>query len=164
VDELDISKADAQVAAQLSQGSLELARQFSGGETREWMELLSATVAMLQNDDFPPLLVLAQALGDKTRFDEASREQFLSLLVLFFRDLAQAATGNTESIWKDEISALLGKFPDGNPAGAITVIERTLDALSRKVYLPLALTSLFLSLRKELRGMGELEFEEALFS
>ncbi len=162
--ETDANPRQTEVAARLSQGSLELARQFSGGETSEWLSLVDRIIQMLQEEDYASLAGITRELADKDHFDEASRAQILDLLILVFRDLAHLELEKTDSHWTSSLQHISDAFPNANPVRAVQHIERSIDALSRKVYLPLALTSLFLALRKELRGKSEPEFEETLYS
>lgn len=164
VREQQVGPSDAELAARLSQGSVELARQYSGEITSEWLALLKAIVAALCHESYAKLYEQVEIIGDKERFDDASRQEFLSLMILFFRDLALAEEGIVTSVWKGEIQDLTATYPNLDAAGAVEHIETCKDALRRKVYLPLALTSLFLRLRARLHGVDTASLMEAVYS
>ena len=93
-------------------------------------------------------------LKDKELENDESRQQFLSLLILFFRDVALDAKPGDTALWVAQVQQLKKLFPECDYHGAIQAIERTKDALERKVHLQLSLTALFFELRKHLRGQS----------
>ncbi len=159
-DEQGHDPATSEVAARLAQGDLELARLYCDESTRDWIKLIAQIQATLQRSDFSSVQAIVQVLQDKSLFDDPRRQQFLSLLILYFRDLAVSGLLQEGSIWNIDTQSVREAFPDMDAAKAIKLIEECKDSLERKVYLPLALTSLFLGLRMQLRGIGMSNLEE----
>lgn len=155
-----VSVENAELAARLSQGDLELAKMFSGEDSRTWLKLTAQVMNALQGDDFGSIYTLSAILQDKNLFDDQRRQRYLSLLILFFRDLAVGIRDDDKSIWPVDIEGLHDQFPDMHAAEMVREVEKCKDSLERKVYLPLALTTLFLGLRRQLRGIGKSMIEE----
>jgi hypothetical protein len=60
------------------------------------------------------------------------------------------------ALWVTQVQQMNKLFPDCDNHKAIQALERTKDALERKVHLQLALTALFFELRSILRGQAPL--------
>ena len=144
----------AEISARMSMGDLAMAHTYAEQDNTFWLDRIRATLNTLAREDFVSVHKQALLLKDKALESDESRQQFLALLILFFRDVAIDIKPGDTALWVSQVQQMKKLFPDCDSHGAIKTIERTKDALSRKVHLQLALTALFFQLRKHLRGQS----------
>ncbi len=147
-----VDQTQAEICARMSMGDLAAAHTFAEQDNTFWLERIRATLNTLAREDFVSVHKQVLKLNDKELENDESRQQFLSLLILFFRDVALQIKPGETALWMTQVTQLNKLFPQCDSPAAIKAIERTKDALSRKVHLQLALTALFFELRKHLRG------------
>ena len=152
IEKKKINEVQAEICARMSMGDLAAAHRFAEQDNTFWLDRIRATLNTLAREDFVSVHKQALALKDNTLESDESRQQFLSLLILFFRDVALHIKPGDTALWVAQVEQMNKLFPDCDSHGAIMAIERTKDALERKVHLQLALTALFFQLRKHLRG------------
>ncbi|MCF7808261.1 MAG: hypothetical protein K9M49_02580 [Candidatus Marinimicrobia bacterium] len=144
----------AEVCARMAAGDLTQAYHYAEQDNSLWLDRIRGTLNSLASQDFASVYKQVQILCDKELEDDESRQQYLSLLILLFRDVAVGQGVSETSLWVKQVEQLNKLYPQCDSAKAIQTIEKTKDALRRKVHLQLALTALFFELRKHLRGMA----------
>ncbi len=149
-----VDKIQAEICARMSMGDLAAAHTFAERDNTFWLDRIRATLNTLAREDFVSVHKQSLLLKDKALENDESRQQFLSLLILFFRDVAMDIKQGETALWVTQVQQMKKLFPECNSHAAIKEIERTKDALARKVHLQLALTALFFQLRKHLRGQS----------
>jgi len=142
----------AEISARMAMGDLAAAHTFAKQDNSFWLDRIRATLNALAKQDFVSVQQQIIALGNKEVETDATRQQFLSLLILFFRDVALRIGAGETVLWATQAQQMIKLFPNCDSRGAIQAIERTKDALARKVHLQLALTALFFELRQQLQG------------
>jgi len=145
-------EVQAEISARMSMGDLAAAHTFAEQDNTFWLDRIRATLNALAREDFVSVHKQVLLLNNKDLENDESRQQFLSLLILFFRDVAMELKPGDTTLWVTQVAQMRKLFPDCDSHGAIKAIERTKDALSRKVHLQLAITALFFELRQHLRG------------
>jgi hypothetical protein len=136
----------------MSMGDLATAHIYAEQDNTFWLDRIRATFNSLAANDFASIHRQGLIMNDKELQNDDTRQQFLSLLILLFRDVALRATEVETSLWAAQVQQINKLFPECDSRSAIQTIEKTKDALERKVHLQLALTALFFELRKYLRG------------
>lgn len=154
IDTKKVNPAQAEISARMAMGDLALAHRYSELDNRIWLDQIRATLNALAREDFVSVHKQVLRLKDPTEQTDNTRQQFLSLLILFFRDVALKIKEGDTALWVAQVQQLNKLFPDCDSHKAIQAIERTKDALERKVHLQLALTALFFELRTILRGQS----------
>jgi len=154
IDTKKVNTAQAEISARMAMGDLALAHRYSELDNRIWLDQIRATLNALAREDFVSVHKQVLRLKDPTEQTDNTRQQFLSLLILFFRDVAMKIKEGDTALWVTQAQQLNKLFPDCDSHKAIQAIERTKDALERKVHLQLALTALFFELRTILRGQS----------
>lgn len=149
-----VTPVQAEISARMAMGDLAAAHTFADQDNTFWLDRIRATLNSLAREDFVSVHKQTLLLKDKDLENDESRQQFLSLLILFFRDVALDIKPGDTALWVTQVQQMQKLFPHCDSHGAIKAIERTKDALSRKVHLQLALTALFFELRKHLRGQA----------
>jgi len=147
-----VNQTQAEICARMSMGDLAAAHTFAEQDNTFWLDRIRAILNALAREDFASVHKQIILLNDKTLENNESRQQLLSLLILFFRDVALHVRPGDTALWVSQVEQLHKLFPHCNSPAAIRAIERTKDALERKVHLQLALTALFFELRSNLRG------------
>lgn len=143
----------AEICARMSMGDVAAAYKFAEQDNTVWLDRIRATLNVLAKDDFVSVHKQVLLLRDDELESDESRQQFLSLLILFFRDVALQINDGDTTLWVTQVQQMNKLFPNCDSRKAIGAIERTKDALERKVHLQLALTALFFELRNRLRGL-----------
>lgn len=146
-----VDPVQAEICARMSMGDLAAAHAFAEQDNTFWLDRIRATLNTLAASDFVSVHRQVLQLKDKELENDESRQQFLSLLILFFRDVALQAREGETTLWVTQVQQMSKLFPGCDSHAAVQAIERTKDALERKVHLQLALTALFFELRKHLR-------------
>ena len=154
VEKKGVNQVQAEISARMANGDLAAAHSFAEQDNTFWLDRIRATLNALAREDFVSVHKQTLLLKDKELENDESRQQFLSLLILFFRDVALDAKPGDTALWVAQVQQLKKLFPECDYHGAIQAIERTKDALERKVHLQLSLTALFFELRKHLRGQS----------
>lgn len=149
-----VDAVQAEISARMAMGDLAAAHTYAERDNTFWLDRIRATLNTLAREDFVSVHKQALLLKDKDLENDDSRQQFLSLLILFFRDVALDIKPGDTALWVTQVQQMQKLFPACDSHAAIQAIERTKDALSRKVHLQLALTALFFELRKHLRGQS----------
>ncbi|NQV16095.1 hypothetical protein HQ531_11605 [bacterium] len=152
VEKKGVNLVQAEICARMSMGDLAAAHRFAEQDNSFWLDRLRATLNVLAKEDFVSVHKQILILNNNELENDESRQQFLSLLILFFRDVALQIKEGDTALWATQVQQLNKLFPNCDSPKAIKAIERTKDALERKVHLQLALTALFFELRKRLRG------------
>lgn len=147
-----LNQVQSEICARMSMGDLAAAHTFAEQDNTFWLDRIRATLNTLAGSDFVSVHKQVLQLKDKELENDESRQQFLSLLILFFRDVALQVKDGETTLWVPQVQQMIKLFPNCNSHAAIQAIERTKDALERKVHLQLALTALFFELRKHLKG------------
>jgi len=142
----------AEISARMSMGDLAAAHRYAEQDNTFWLDRIRSTLNMLAREDFVSVHKQVLRLKDKDLENDDTRQQFLSLLILFFRDVALELKEGETALWVTQVQQMIKLFPNCDNHLAIKAIERTKDALERKVHLQLALTALFFELRKHLRN------------
>jgi DNA polymerase-3 subunit delta' len=142
----------SEICARMSMGDLATAHIYAEQDNTFWLDRIRATLNSLAANDFASIHRQVLIMNDKELQNDDTRQQFLSLLILLFRDVALRATEVETSLWAAQVQQINKLFPECDSRSAIQTIEKTKDALERKVHLQLALTALFFELRKYLRG------------
>lgn len=153
MEKKNLDGTQAEICSRMASGDLTTAYRYAEDDNSIWLNRVRATLNSLASKDYASIHKQVQVLCDKELENDESRQHYLSLLILLFRDVAIAAPDPETSLWSTQLQQIHKLFPDCNSAGAIQAIEQTKDALRRKVHLQLALTALFFELRKHLRGM-----------
>ena len=156
IDQQGANELQAEISARMAMGNLALAHQYIQQDNRVWLDQIRATLNALAREDFVSVHKQVLRLKDVTEQSDSSRQQFLSLMILFFRDVAMALKEGDTALWVTQVQQMNKLFPNCDSQKAIREIERTKDALERKVHLQLALTALFFELRSILRGKPSL--------
>jgi len=156
IESKGVNQARAEICARMAMGNLALAHSYIELDTRVWLDQIRATLNALARDDFVSVHKQVLRLKDPVEQTDNSRQQFLSLLILFFRDVAMKLKEGDSALWVTQVQQMNKLFPDCDNHKAIQALERTKDALERKVHLQLALTALFFELRSILRGQAPL--------
>jgi len=146
-----VDAVQAEISARMAMGDLAAAHTYAEQDNTFWLDRIRATLNTLAREDFVSVHKQTLLLKDDDLENDESRQQFLSLLILFFRDVALDIKPGETALWVTQVQQMQKLFPGCNSHGAIKAIERTKDALARKVHLQLALTALFFELRKYLR-------------
>ncbi len=146
-----VDPVQAEICARMSMGDLAAAHGYAEQDNTFWLDRIRATLNTLAKEDFVSVHKQVLLLADKEEQTDDSRQQFLSLLILFFRDVALKVKMGETVLWATQSQQMNKLFPNCDSQGAIKAIERTKNALERKVHLQLALTALFFELRKHLR-------------
>ncbi len=154
VEKKGVDAVQAEISARMSMGDLAAAHTFAEQDNTFWLDRIRATLNTLAREDFVSVHKQALLLKDNDLENDESRQQFLSLMILFFRDVAMEINPDDTALWLSQVEQMQKLFPNCDSHAAIKAIERTKDALSRKVHLQLALTALFFELRKHLRGQS----------
>ncbi|MCF7827134.1 MAG: hypothetical protein K9N29_10860 [Candidatus Marinimicrobia bacterium] len=149
-----VDAIQAEISARMAMGDLAAAHTYAEQDNTFWLDRIRATLNTLAREDFVSVHKQTLLLNDKELENDESRQQFLSLLILFFRDVALNIKPGDTALWVTQVQQMQKLFPACDSHAAIQAIERTKDALSRKVHLQLALTALFFELRKHLRGQS----------
>lgn len=149
-----VDAVQAEISARMAMGDLAAAHTYAEQDNTFWLDRIRATLNTLAREDFVSIHKQTLLLKDKELENDDSRQQFLSLLILFFRDVALNIKPGDTALWVTQVQQMQKLFPACDSHAAIKAIERTKDALSRKVHLQLALTALFFELRKHLRGQS----------
>lgn len=152
VEKRQLDPGQAEVCARMAAGDLTLAYHYAEQDNSIWLDRIRGTLNSLASSDFASVHKQVLALCDKQQESDESRQQYLSLLILLFRDVAVGHVDSDTSLWAKQVEQINKLYPQCDSAMAIQTIEKTKDALSRKVHLQLALTALFFELRKHLRG------------
>ncbi len=152
MEKKDVSAVQAEISARMAMGDLAAAHRYAEQDNSFWLDRIRSALNSLAREDFVSVHKQTLLLKDNTLESDESRQQFLSLLILFFRDVAIDIKPGDTALWVTQVQQMQKLFPDCDSHAAIKAIERTKDALSRKVHLQLALTALFFELRKHLRG------------
>ena len=152
VEKKGADAVQAEISARMAMGDLAAAHTYAEQDNTFWLDRIRATLNTLAREDFVSVHKQALLLKDKDLENDESRQQFLSLLILFFRDVALDIKPGETALWVSQVQQMQKLFPTCDSHGAIKAIERTKDALARKVHLQLAITALFFQLRKHLRG------------
>jgi DNA polymerase-3 subunit delta' len=152
MEQKGLEKFQAEICARMSMGDLASAYTFAEQDNSFWLDRIRATLNALAKQDFVSVHRQVLQLCDKELESDESRQRFLALLILFFRDVALHINEEETVLWASQVAQMNKLFPLCDSQGAILAIERTKDALARKVHLQLALTALFFRLRKYLRG------------
>ncbi len=147
-----VNQVQAEISARMAMGDLAAAHRFAEQDNTFWLDRIRSTLNMLARTDFVSVHKQVLLLKDSEDQNEKTRQQFLSLLILFFRDVALQIKEGETALWVTQVQQMNKLFPNCNSYLAIKAIERTKDALERKVHLQLALTALFFELRKHLQG------------
>ena len=154
VEKKGVDAVQAEISARMAMGDLATAHMYAEQDNTFWLDRIRATLNTLAREDFVSVHKQSLMLKDNDLENDESRQQFLSLLILFFRDVALDIKPGETALWVTQVQQMQKLFPDCDSPGAIKAIERTKDALARKVHLQLAITSLFFELRKHLRGQA----------
>lgn len=149
-----VDAVQAEISARMAMGDLAAAHSYAEQDNTFWLDRIRATLNTLAREDFVSVHRQTLLLKDKELENDESRQQFLSLLILFFRDVALDIKPGETALWVTQVQQMQKLFPHCDSHGAIQAIERTKDALARKVHLQLAITALFFELRKHLRGQA----------
>jgi DNA polymerase-3 subunit delta' len=84
--------------------------------------------------------------------DRRTVEQFLTLLLVWFRDALmmkeQAGTGIINQDQREDLDRFLARFKDSDFPATINAVERGLELLRGNVYLPLVLLSVSIQLKR----------------
>jgi DNA polymerase-3 subunit delta' len=147
-----VDQVQAEICARISMGDLAAAHRYAEQDNTFWLDRIRATLNALAREDFVSVYQQVLILTDKEEQTDGSRQQFLALLILFFRDVALHTKEGETTLWVSQVQQMNKLFPACDSRGAIQAIERTKNALERKVHLQLALTALFFELRKHLRA------------
>jgi len=147
-----VDAVQAEISARMAMGDLAAAHTYAEQDNTFWLDRIRASLNTLAREDFVSVHKQTLLLKDKDLETDDSRQQFLSLLILFFRDVALDLKPGDTALWVTQVQQMRKLFPNCDSHGAIKAIERTKDALSRKVHLQLAITALFFELRRHLRG------------
>ncbi len=147
-----VSPVQTEISARMAMGDLAAAHVYAEQDNTFWLDRIRSTLNTLAREDFASVHKQVLFLIDKEEQSDDSRQQFLSLLILFFRDVAMRVKEGEMKLWVAQTQQMNKLFPGCDSQGAIKAIERTKNALERKVHLQLALTALFFELRKHLRG------------
>jgi DNA polymerase III subunit delta' len=151
VSKHSIDESQGALLAHVSQGNLPLANRLAKENINVWFEHIENTVKVLTQDKPVAMINLSEYWKEK-KITDATRNLYLHFLILFFRDVAVGNDGERLSIWNQLAKETNECFPDFRWNDAISLVEKTIDGLARKVYLPLAFTNLFLGLSDALRG------------
>lgn len=154
METMGVGALQAEISARMSMGDLALARRFAEQDNSIWLEQIRSALNALAREDFVSVQKQIFRLKDPEEQTDASRQQFLSLMILFFRDVAMQIKAGDTALWVTQVEQMNKLFPNCDSQKAIQAIERTKDALDRKVHLQLALTALFFELRIILRGQA----------
>ena len=149
-----VNEVQAEISARMSMGNLALARRYAEENNSIWLDQIRATLNALAREDFVSVHKQVLRLKDPVEQTDATRQQFLSLLIIFFRDVALQIKPGDTALWVTQVQQMNKLFPQCDGQKAVRAIERTKDALDRKVHLQLALTALFFQLRIILRGQS----------
>lgn len=152
IQKKNLDPVQAEVSARMAAGDLTLAYRYAEQDNSIWLDRIRGTLNSLASQDFASVYKQILALCDKELENDESRQQYLSLLILLFRDVAVGQVESETSLWAKQVDQINKIYPQCDSAKAIQTIEKTKDALRRKVHLQLALTALFFELRKHLRG------------
>jgi len=147
-----VDAVQAEISARMSMGDLSTAHTFAEQDNTFWLDRIRATLNALAREDFASVHKQILLLANKELENDESRQQFLSLLILFFRDVALNIKPGETALWVTQVQQMQNLFPACDSHAAIKAIEGTKDAIARKVHLQLAITALFFELRKCLRG------------
>lgn len=154
VEKKGLDKLQAEVCARMASGDLTTAYRYAEEDNSVWLDRIRATLNSLATNDYASVHRQVQVLSDRELENDDSRQHYLSLLILLFRDVAVATPDQDSTLWAPQVQQIHKLFPDCNASEAIASIEKAKDALRRKVHLQLALTALFFELRKHLRGQS----------
>jgi len=154
VEKKGLDPLQAEVCSRMASGDLTTAYRYAEDDNSVWLERIRATLNSLATNDYASVHKQVQVLCDKELENDDSRQHYLSLLILLFRDVAVASQNPETTLWATQIQQINKLFPECNSSAAVHTIEQTKDALRRKVHLQLALTALFFDLRKHLRGIS----------
>ncbi len=149
-----VDAVQAEISARMAMGDLAAAHTYAEQDNTFWLDRIRATLNTLAREDFVSVHKQTLLLKDKDLENDDSRQQFLSLLILFFRDVALDIKPGETALWVTQVQQMQKLFPECDSHAAIKAIESTKDALARKVHLQLAITALFFELRKHLRGQA----------
>ena len=152
IEKNTLDAVQAEICARMSSGDLTTACRYAEDDNSVWLSRIRATLNSLAGNDYASVHKQVLVMANKELENDESRQHYLSLLILLFRDVAVADPKPETSLWSAQIQQIHKLFPNCDSAGAIQAIERTKDALRRKVHLQLALTALFFELRTHLRG------------
>ncbi|MCF7823092.1 MAG: hypothetical protein K9N35_02880 [Candidatus Marinimicrobia bacterium] len=152
IEKRGCDQVQAEICARMSMGDLAVAHRYADQDNTFWLDQIRATLNSLATKDYASVHNQVLFLSDKELQNDESRQQFLSLLILLFRDVALRIPEGETALWAKQVKQIGKLFPDCDSGLAIQAIEKTKDALERKVHLQLALTALFFELRKHLRG------------
>jgi len=144
--------AQAEICARMSMGDLASAHKYAEQDNTFWLDQIRSTLNSIAANDYASVHRQVQFLVDKELQNDESRQQFLSLLILLFRDVAVKIPEGETALWSTQVQQMGKLYPACDSRAAVKSIEKTKDALERKVHLQLALTALFFELRKHLRG------------
>ncbi|MCK5795427.1 MAG: hypothetical protein KAH12_12010 [Anaerolineales bacterium] len=147
-----VDQVQAEICARMSMGDLAAAHRYAEQDNTFWLDRIRATLNTLAREDYVSVHKQVLFLIDKEEQTDESRQQFLALLILFFRDVALHIKAGETTLWITQIEQMNQLYPNCDSQSAIQAIERTKNALERKVHLQLALTALFFELRKHLRA------------
>ncbi|MEA3288267.1 MAG: hypothetical protein U9Q77_12960 [Candidatus Marinimicrobia bacterium] len=152
IQKVGIDQVQAEICARMSMGDLATAHRYTEQDNTFWLDRIRSTLNTLAREDYVSVHKQVLTLIDKEEQSDESRQRFLSLLILFFRDVALHIKEGETVLWAAQVQQMNKLFPNCDSRAAIQAIERTKNALERKVYLQLALTALFFELRKHLRS------------
>lgn len=152
----NLDPAQAEICARMAMGDLRAAHNFADQDQSVWLDRIRATLNSLAKKDFASVYQQILVMNDKELETDETRQQFLSLLILLFRDVAVGIEASEGVLWSKQVQQLNKLYPQCDTHGAIQAIEQTKDALERKVHLQLALTALFFKLRTHLTGVGNI--------
>jgi len=155
MEKKDCDQVQAEICARMSMGDLAAAHHYAEQDNTFWLDQIRSTLNSLAINDYVSVHKQVQFLCDKELQNDEFRQQFLALLILLFRDVAMKIPEGETALWATQVRQINKLFPACDSRAAVRVIEKTKDALERKVHLQLALTALFFKLRKHLRGVTQ---------
>lgn len=144
------TEAEASVIARLAHGSYTKALDLLTTEVRELREQAVNFIRAAMG--FPSFELTEEVERIASEHDRATVEQFLVLMLIWFRDALNLQRRGVEGIVNVDESETLMKFskhfPHADVGGAIRSVENSLLLLGKNVYIRLVLMNLGLELRR----------------
>jgi len=144
------SESEASVIARLAHGSYARALELLNTEVRERRELVVNFIRAAVG--IPPFELTEEVERIASEHDRTSVEQFLGLMLIWFRDALILQQRGVEGIVNVDDSETLMRFskyfPHADICALMQRVERSLSLLGKNVYIRLVLMNLGLELRR----------------
>lgn len=149
-----LSATEAHVKARLANGSYSRALGLMDSDTDKYRTDVPAFLRSVLGSSPIKLLQEQEEYLSGNKRDHA--EQFLSMLLVWFRDAVVLREGALVNVFnsdqEEDLNRFLGRFGGKDLERCMEVVERSLELLRRNVYLPLVMLSLSVQLRRILHA------------